>query len=50
MFRFAVFIARAHGRAAVTAALAPLSTSASSSPLSCSTLSSALPTANGARR
>jgi hypothetical protein len=41
MFRFAVFVARALGCAALTAALAPLS----SSPLS-----SAVPTANGARR
>jgi hypothetical protein len=41
MFRFAVFAARALGRAALTAALAPLS----SSPLS-----SAEPTASGARR
>jgi len=41
MFRFAVFVARALGRAALTAALVPLS----SSPLS-----SAAPTVNGARR
>jgi hypothetical protein len=41
MFRFAVFAARALGRAALTAALAPLSYSA---------LSSAKPTPDGARR
>jgi hypothetical protein len=41
MFRFAVFVARALGRAALTAALASLSSSA---------LSSAAPTLDGARR
>jgi hypothetical protein len=41
MFRFAVLVARALGRAALTAALAPLSPSP---------LSSAAATANGARR
>jgi hypothetical protein len=46
MFRFAVFAARALGRAALTAALAPLSSSA----LSSSALSSARPTPDGARR
>jgi hypothetical protein len=46
MFRFAVFAARALGRAALTAALAPLSSSA----LSSSALSSAKPTPDGARR
>jgi hypothetical protein len=49
MFRFAVFVARALGRAALTAALAPLSSSALSS-LSWSALSSAAATFDGARR
>jgi hypothetical protein len=40
MFRFAVFVARALGRAALTAALASLSSPA---------LSSAVPTPDGAR-
>jgi hypothetical protein len=47
MFRFAVFAARALVRAALTAALAPVSTaSLSSAPLS----SSARPALDGARR
>jgi hypothetical protein len=43
MFRFAVFVARVLGRAAMTAALALLSCSSLS-------LSSAVPAADGARR
>jgi hypothetical protein len=46
MFRFAVFVARALGRAALTAALAPLSSSA----LSSWSPSSAVPALDGARR
>ena len=43
MFRFAVFVVRALGRAALTAALAPLSSLSSS-------LSSSAATFDGARR
>jgi hypothetical protein len=52
MFRFAVLVARALGRAALTAALAPLSSlSASSLSASSSSLSSpAAATFDGARR
>jgi hypothetical protein len=46
MFRFAVFVARALGRAALTAALAPLSSSA----LSSWSPSLAVPVLDGARR
>ena len=45
MFRFAVFVARVLDRAALTAALASLGSSA----LSASALSSARPATNGAR-
>jgi hypothetical protein len=48
MFRFAVIVARALGRAALTAALAPLS--CSSSALSSSAPSCAAATLDGARR